>query len=487
MTSRTDSPSNLQLLINGVPTAASNGETIDVLSPADGRVVGSVPAATSADLETALQAAQDAFAPWSGRSAYERQKIIVKAAAHARSQADAIGRLMALEQGKPLAQSVGEVHGACDTLEYFAAEGVRAEGYSNPTEKPELRSHVIYQPVGICSLITPWNYPVALLSWKLGPALASGCVAVVKPTTITPLSPTAFCMALVEGGIPPGVLSVLSGRGSDIGEGLVTHPLVKKVAMTGSSATGKRILAAVATQLKKVTLELGGQCPAVVCADADLDLAAKIIAYKGFRNCGQSCSAINRVYAHRSVHDALVEKLARIAEGLSIGDGISDPQVDLGPMATQDGPETCRRHIEDALAKGATLAFGGDAPKGDAFAKGHYFRPTILTGCTHEMIVTREETFGPVVAFMAYDEDQQAVDLANDSDYGLVAYLFTKDYARTVRLSEALEAGTVCVNNGAVNTNYGPYAGWKDSGYGLELSRHSILEYLKPKHIKTAL
>jgi acyl-CoA reductase-like NAD-dependent aldehyde dehydrogenase len=272
-----------------------------------------------------------------------------------------------------------------------------------------------------------------------------------------------------------------------LGEGLVKHCDVAKIAMTGSSEVGKQILAAAGPFLKKVSLELGGQCPAVVCADADLDLAAKINAYKGFRNCGQSCSGVNRVYVHSSVHDELVAKLKVMGERLTLGDGITDPKVDGGPMATADGVMTCEAHVADALDNGATLVTGGQRPDGDAFAGGNYYLPTVLTGCTQDMLVMREETFGPVVGIATFETLDEAITKANDTDYGLVAYAFTKDYATTVRLTESLDAGTVCVNHGAVNTNYAPYAGWKDSGYGVELSRRAVFEYLKPKHIKTAV
>jgi succinate-semialdehyde dehydrogenase / glutarate-semialdehyde dehydrogenase len=474
-------------LIDGRPAPSADGSRFELRSPATGEPIARVARGSTAELDLAVAAARRAFGPWSALTAYERQRLLLQASKHARSRADAIGRLMALEQGKPLAQSVSEIGASCDTLDYFAAEAPRIEGYTNPTESAAYRSTVLYQPVGVCGLITPWNYPVSLLSWKLGPALAAGCTVVVKPTTVTPLSPTAFCQALAEGGLPPGVINVINGPGASLGEALVRHPGVAKVAMTGSTAVGKQILQAAAPYLKKVSLELGGQCPAIVRDDADLDLTAKTIAYKGFRNCGQSCSSVNRVYAHRGVHDELVRRLTVIAEGMSIGDGITDPKVDLGPMATADGPKTAQDHVDDARARGASLVTGGSRPPGEAFARGRYYRPTILTGCTPAMRVMREETFGPVIAFAAFDTDEEAVRLANDTAYGLVSYLFTRDHAATVRLSEALEAGTVCVNHGAVNTNYGPYAGWKESGYGLELSRRSVLEYLRVKHIKTAV
>jgi acyl-CoA reductase-like NAD-dependent aldehyde dehydrogenase len=328
---------------------------------------------------------------------------------------------------------------------------------------------------------------VSLLSWKLGPALAAGCTVVVKPTSVTPLSPLAFSRALTAGGLPAGVVNVVTGPGATLGEALVRHSRVAKVAMTGSTEAGKRILSLAAPFLKKVSLELGGQCPAVVCADADLDQAAKVIAYKAFRNCGQSCSSVNRVYVHRTVQDALVEKLKGLAEALSIGDGLTDPQVDLGPMASAKALQTVLAHVRDAVDHGAVLVTGGDAPMGEAYREGHFIRPTLLTGCTAEMRVMREESFGPILGVAVFDALDEAVALANDSTYGLVAYLFSRDLGTTIHVSEVLEAGTVCVNHGAVNTNYGPYAGWKDSGYGLELGRRAIFEYLKPKHVKVAV
>ncbi|MBL9176123.1 MAG: aldehyde dehydrogenase family protein [Verrucomicrobiales bacterium] len=478
---------HLDLLIGGTSRPAAAGTRRELRSPAHGGIIGSVAEAGEADLHDAVAAADQAFASWSSRTAQDREKLVRQASAFVRTRADGIGRLMALEQGKPWAQARSEVLGACDTLDYYAAEAPRIEGWTNPTEDPGYRSWVTWHPVGVCGLITPWNYPVSLLSWKLGPALATGCTVVVKPTTVTPWSPLAFCAALTEGGLPGGVVNCIPGPGVSLGEALVRHPKVAKIAMTGSTETGKRILSLAAPYLKKVSLELGGQCPAIVAPDADLDLAARTIAYKAFRNCGQSCSAVNRVYVDARVADALVERLRGLAESMSIGDGISDPKVDLGPMTTAEGVATTAAHVADALALGATLVTGGGAPVGGAYSGGHYYRPTVLTGCRPAMRVMREESFGPVVGIATFTGLEEAIARANDTPYGLVSYLFTRDFATTVRVSEALEAGTVCVNHGAVNTHYGPYAGWKDSGYGLELSRRAVFEYLKPKHVKVAL
>lgn len=477
----------IQLLIDGQSVPATRGATYDIPSPATGAIIGRAPGSTIEDVDKAVAGAKTAFKRWSAKTAWDREKVIRKATAHAKSQAPEIGHLMALEQGKPLNQAVGEVAGSCDMIDYYAAEGVRIEGSINPTEKENFRSWVVHQPVGVCAAITPWNYPVALLSWKLGPALAAGCTVVVKPTPVTPLCVTAFCQALTRGGIPPGVINVITGPDAQLGEALVKHPDIAKVAMTGSTKVGKRILEACAPDLKRVTLELGGHCPAIVCADADLDLAARTIAYKGFRNCGQSCSSVNRVYAHGSVFDSFTEKLKTAAEAMTIGDGITDPAVDNGPMCTPDARSQVEAHVADALEKGATLICGGQAPGGELFSKGNYFLPTVLTGATNDMLMMKDETFGPVIPLARFEDLEEAIQQSNHTPWGLVSYLFTTDMKTVFAASEALEAGTVCINNGAVNTPYGPYEGWGDSGYGLELSRKAIFEYLKTKHIKLAL
>lgn len=471
------------LFIDGEVVPASQEELDVVYSPASGKPIAQVAAATPGDVDMAVKSAKLAFKSWSALPAQEREKIMRQASAYVRTQADRIGALMALEQGKPFVQSRSEVLSSCDMLDYYAAEAVRVEGYVNPTEKNNLYSWVTYQAIGVCGLITPWNYPVSLLSWKLGPALATGCTVVVKPTEITPLSPWAFCQALTEGGIPAGVINVITG-GAQVGAVLIEHPDVAKIAMTGSTETGKKILQAAAKQLKKVSLELGGHCPAIVCADADLDNAAEVIAYKAFRNMGQSCSSVNRVYAHHSIHDALLEKICVKAQKFSIGDGLNEPNCDLGPMTTAATLAKVERHVADALAKGAILHTGGKRPEGIQFQNGHYYTPTVLSKVSSSMLMMREETFGPVAPIDTFDTLDEAISKANDSHYGLCAYLFTRDFSTIMKVSQALEAGTVCVNNGAVNTAYAPYEGWKDSGFGFELSRNAVFEYLKTKHIK---
>lgn len=458
----------------------------EVRSPATGEVVGTFAWASAAQIEAAVQASERAWQTWAKVPAHEREALLRKATTHVRTRADEIGRLMALEQGKPFAQSRSEVIGACDIIDYYAAEAPRITGEINATEKSSLRSWVIRQPVGVVAAITPWNYPVALLSWKLGPALAAGCSVVVKPNCVTPLSPAAFCQALIDGGLPAGLVNVLVGDDVQIGTALVAHRHVAKVAFTGSTGTGKAIMQAAGPLLKKVTLELGGQCPAIVCADADLPAAAKAIAYKAFRNMGQSCSSINRIYAHASIHDRLVELVAAEGKAMTIGDGLVPPNSDLGPMTTAAALAKVRAHVTEALSKGARLVSGGDAPAGRTGA-GNFYQPTVLSGCTHDMLVMREETFGPVAPFMAYTDLEDAVRWANDSEYGLCAFVFTRDLKQTMVLSERLDAGSVCVNHVNVNTAYAPYEGWKNSGFGVELGRDAMSEYLHRKHIKVDL
>lgn len=475
-----------QIIINGQCTQSGLGTDVDVIGPATGKAIGSFAAASSEQVDAAVASANAAFNEWRALTAYQREAIMRRATAYVREQADDIGMLMALEQGKPLKQSVAEVGAACDMIDYYAAEGVRVEGTVHQTEKTQFRSMHIHQAIGVVAAITPWNYPVALLSWKLGPALAAGCTVIVKPTPLTPLSPFAFCKALCEGGIPAGVLSFLCSEEISIAQQLVTHRGVHKVSMTGSTASGKAIAESVADQLKNVTLELGGHCPAIVCPDADIEATAKLIAYKAFRNMGQSCSTINRIYVHSSIHDELVAALKSEAAAMRIGDGIDPGDVDLGPMCTPEARTKVEAHVADAIHKGAELVYGGERPA-DQDADGYYYMPTIITNVPDHALMMHEETFGPVAPFQTYENLDDAIARANDSDYGLASYLFTKDMATMYKVSEEIEAGTVAVNNVSVNTAYAPYQGWKDSGLGFDLSRDAIYEYLNIKHIKIAL
>lgn len=472
------------LLIGDESLSTSTSQPI--ISPNDGTQVGTCAQGTDAHVDQAVAQAHAAWLLWRDQPAPTREKIMRTASAHVRSQAPRIATIMAQEQGKPYAQSLSEVTGSCDCLDYYASEAVRIIGEVLPTEKASMRSFVLRQSVGVVAAITPWNYPVALLAWKLGPALAAGCPVIVKPTPVTPLSPWAFCHALIAGGLPPGLVQFMTGSDTEVAQPLVNHPGVAKIAFTGSTATGRKLMAAAGPSFKKITLEMGGQCPAIVLPDADLERTATAIAYKAFRNMGQSCSTINRIYVHASIHDQLVDLVCAKAEATSIGHAVSNPKVDIGPMTTRASRANVIAHVADALKMGAELRSGGRIPT-DQPDKGHYYQPTVLTGMTPAMLVAREETFGPVAPFASFTDTDAAIASANTSDYGLCGFLFTDSLKQAMTVAERMDVGTVCINNVAVNTPYAPYEGWKASGVGVELSRDAIGEYLHRKHVKLEL
>jgi len=389
-----------------------------------------------------------------------------------------------MEQGKPLKEAIGEIKASAEALEYFAEEARRMIGETIPTDSASRRSIVIWQPVGPVVAIGPWNYPVLLLSWKLGPALIAGCTVVAKPPSQAPLAATRFIGLLQEAGAPPGVVNIVTGPGSEVGRALVANPLCRKVALTGQTETGKEIMRLAAEDLKHLSLELGGHCPLIVCEDADLDAAVKGGVYRSFRNMGQICNAINRIYVHESIFEPFVDKFVKETATLKIGNGLEKPDVDLGPMTTEAGRQKVREHIQDAVSKGAKVLCGGREPPGEEYAKGFFFEPTVLVDVNHDMKVMREETFGPVAPIMAVASLEEAIEYANDSPYGLVAYVYTRDLAKAITAAERLEYGTVGINNVSGGEVAFPYGGWKQSGIGVENSSHAVEEYLQMKHIR---
>ncbi|HYF92388.1 MAG TPA: NAD-dependent succinate-semialdehyde dehydrogenase [Symbiobacteriaceae bacterium] len=470
-------------LIGGEWAEARSGATRLIVNPATGETMAEVPLNDCTDAQAALAAAEAAFPGWAATPAPKRAALLRKAAGVLYQRQEEIARLLTMEQGKPLAESRGEVAGAAQSLEYYAEEATRNYGLTIPTGSANRRSTVIYQPVGVVAAISPGNYPVGLCAWKVAPALAAGCTLVCKPAAETPLAVTAFAGCLHDAGLPAGVVNMVCG-GAEVGTELVTNPISRKVSFTGSTVTGRKIMAAAAGHIKKLTLELGGNCPLIVARDADLDQAAKAAAYRAFRNMGQVCNSVNRVYVEAPVHDAFVERLVAAAQTLRIADGLEVPNADLGPMTTDAGLAKVEQHVADALARGAELAAGGRAPAGAGFERGLFYEPTVLLGATHDMLVMSEETFGPVAPVMAVDSMQEAVRLANASPYGLVAYLFTRDLRTAHTVSEALEFGTVGINNvGGGEVAY-PYGGWKESGLGVELGHAGLHEYLLTKHIR---
>jgi succinate-semialdehyde dehydrogenase/glutarate-semialdehyde dehydrogenase len=472
-----------KLLIDGQWVDAASGEIIKIQNPATGEIIATVPAAGEAEADSAVAAADRAFTQWSGLTPFQRGAYLRKAAGIVMQRAADIARLMTMEQGKPLAEAVGEVKKGAQILTYYAEEGERIHGKIIPNAEPDMESRVIYQPIGVAAAISPWNYPIELLAWKLGGALAAGCTIVCKLPSETPLSPIAFVKCLLDAGIPDGVVNALTGRGSHIGPPLLKNPLVKKVAFTGSTAVGKQIMAECAPTLKRVSLELGGSLPMVVCKDCDMEAAVAGAVRRSFRNMGQICIAVNRIYVDTAIYVQFTDMFAEAARKLTMGNGL-DVDCDLGPMCTKAGIETVQKHIRDGLEKGGRLLCGGKKPEGSEFQRGHFFEPSILADADHSMLVMREETFGPLVGVMPFDCIDRAIALANDTPYGLAAIVYTNSLQTAERLSREINAGNIAINNpdaGAINA---PYGGWKDSGFGHEHGAEGLYEYLNIKHIR---
>ncbi len=473
-----------RLLIDGSWVDAGDGAFIEVENPATGELFDRVPRATEADLDAAVRAAHRAFPDWSRQSPEKRGGLLFRAAALAEERADEIAALMTREQGKPLGEARGEVLKGAEILRYYGEEGKRVYGRVVPGYDRTTTSYVIYQPVGVSVGISPWNYPIELVAWKVGAALAAGCTIVLKPPSETPLSPLHFAACLVDAGAPKGVVNVVFGPGSQAGPVLCRHPLVKKVAFTGSTEVGRQVVKMCAEGMKKVSLELGGQCPLIVSRTCNLAEAVKGAVRRSFRNNGQICIAINRIYVDEAVYPQFVEKLVAGTSRLVIADGIEKPDADLGPMANRAGVEKATLHIEDAVAKGAKIACGGHRPEGAPYRKGHFFLPTVLTGVTHEMRVMREETFGPVVGVMPYRSVEEAIGFANSTPYGLATYVYTDSLEEADEFASRLESGNVAINNPDAGVINAPYGGFKESGTGYEHGPEGLEQYLMAKHVR---
>lgn len=474
---------NARVLLAGEWRQDVGSGFIEVENPATGEIVGRVPVVPGEEVSRCIEAADRVFEEWAARAPAERGALLRAASSLVFDRAEEIARTMTMEQGKPFAEALGEVKKGAEILRYYAEEGERVYGRIIANDKPGIESHVEYEAVGVAFAVSPWNYPIELLAWKVGGALAAGCTLVAKVPTVTPLSPLYFVEAVVDAGAPPGVLSAVAGSAREIGAVALADPRVKKVAFTGSTAVGREILAGTVDTLKKVSLELGGSLPMVVCDDSDVDAAVVGATRRSFRNMGQICIAVNRIYVQRSIYEKFVARFAEKAEALVIGDGLTD-RCDLGAMATEDGLQRAERHIADAVEKGARLVSGGGRPEGEKYAAGRYFRPTVLADASHEMLVMSEETFGPVVGVMPFDDLDDAVTLANDSPYGLAAIVFTRSLSRARYLSRRIRAGNVAVNNVDAGVINAPYGGWKDSGFGYEHGPEGLYEYLRAKHVR---
>jgi len=476
-------PAHAELVIGAarVPAGGRSGET-PVLNPADQQVVGYAAVADERLVDEAASAAAAAFPAWSALPAPRRAHHLSAIASWIRSEAQRLARGLTLEQGKPLSEATGEVAAAAAAFDHYAAEAVRVYGQTIPTDSPTLRSLVIRQPIGVTAAITTWNYPLGLMAWKIAPALAAGCTVVAKPSEQTPLT-VLDVVSAAAAGLPPGVLNSVQGPGATTGAALAAHPLVAKISFTGGTGTGRRLLELAARDIKSVTLELGGHSPMIVAEDAPMDLAVADGVKRSFRNAGQLCNSVNRIFVVRPVADEFIERFVAQAAKLVVGPGLDDPEPDVGPLSNAATLARVEEHMADARRTGAKILTGGGRPDDERTRTGFYYLPTVVVG-GHDMIMMREETFGPVAPITVVSDLDEAIARANSLDFGLVCYLYTRDLRTSVDGAERLEFGTVNVNSVGGGDVRFPYAGWKQSGLGVELSREGLDEYLRTKSVR---
>ncbi len=465
-----------QAFIAGQWCAADSEQTLAVHNPANAQLLGSVPKMGAAETQRAIAAAHSALPAWAEKTAAQRAHILRRWFELMLENQEDLARLMTLEQGKPLAEARGEIAYAASFLEWFAEEGKRAYGDTLPSPVSSARLMVIKQPIGVCAAITPWNFPAAMITRKAGAALAAGCTMVIKPASATPFSALALMVLAQQAGIPDGVLSVVTGSASAIGAELTSNPLVRKLSFTGSTEVGRTLLRQCAQDIKKVSLELGGNAPFIVFADADIEAAVSGAIVAKFRNAGQTCVCANRFYVHDSVYAEFAERLTAAVQQLSMGDGRT-AGINIGPLIDQAAVEKAQAHIADAVQLGASLQCGGKVTQGT------FLQPAVLTDVPHNAILAREETFGPVAALMRFSDEKEVIALANDTEFGLAAYFYSRDIGRCFRVSEGLEYGMVGVNTGLISNEVAPFGGVKASGLGREGSKYGLDEYMEIKYI----
>jgi succinate-semialdehyde dehydrogenase/glutarate-semialdehyde dehydrogenase len=467
-----------QCYINGQWRDANSSESIDVTNPADGQVIGSIPKMGVDETREALAAAESAQVAWRNMLAKERSTILRRWYSLMMENQEDLARLMTIEQGKPLAEARGEIAYAASFLEWFAEESKRVNGETIPQHQTDKRIVVLKQPVGVCVAITPWNFPAAMITRKVGPALAAGCAVVVKPATQTPFSALALCELAEQAGVPAGVVSVVTGSSREIGAEMTSNSCVRHLSFTGSTEVGKVLMRQCSDSIIKVALELGGNAPFIVFDDADLDAAVEGAIISKYRNAGQTCVCSNRIYVQDGVYDTFAEKMTAAVAAMTVGSGLQDGVVQ-GPMIDQAAVEKVEEHISDAVGKGASVMVGGSRHE----MGGLFFQPTVLTNVSEDMKVAREETFGPLAPLFRFNEEAEVIRQANDTEFGLASYFYTRDLARTWRVSEALEYGMVGINTGIISNEIAPFGGIKQSGIGREGSQHGIDEYLEMKYL----
>lgn len=464
--------------VNGEWVNAASGKTIEVTNPADGSVIASVPSLSAGETRTAIETANDAQGPWRARTGKDRGAALRKWFELIMQNQEDLAILMSAEQGKPVAESRGEIAYAASFIEWFSEEAKRIYGDTIPAFSEDRRIIVQKQPVGVCAAITPWNFPAAMITRKAGPALAVGCTMVIKPASQTPLSALALCVLAEEAGIPKGVISCVTGNAREIGGELTANPIVRKLSFTGSTEIGKVLMKQCADTVKRTSMELGGNAPFIVFDDADIDAAVVGAVMSKYRNAGQTCVCTNRFLVQDGVYDEFVEKLTTAVNALKVGNGL-DEGNDIGPLIDDAAVSKVEALLNDGIKKGATVTTGG---KRHALGQ-TFFEPTIVTNVTKDMALFEEEIFGPVAPVYRFSTEEEAITLANDTQYGLAAYFYGRDISRVFRVCEALDFGMVGVNQGIISTEVAPFGGMKESGNGREGSKYGVDEYLEIKYL----
>ena len=465
-----------QAYVDGMWVDADSGQTIKVNNPATNEILGTVPKMGSGETRRAIEAANRALPAWSALTAKERSSKLRAWFELIIANKDDLARLMTLEQGKPLSEATGEVVYSASFLEWFAEEAKRVYGDVIPGHQPDKRLIVLKQPIGVTAAITPWNFPSAMITRKAGPALAAGCTMVLKPASQTPYSALALAALAERAGIPAGVFSVVTGSAGDIGSELTSNPIVRKLSFTGSTEIGRQLLGECAKDIKKVSLELGGNAPFIVFDDADLDKAVEGAIISKYRNNGQTCVCANRIYVQDAIYDAFAEKLKAGVAKLKVGNGL-DLGTTTGPMIDEKAVAKIKEHIADAVSKGARILSGGNG------LEGNFFEPTILTDVPTNAAVAKEETFGPLAPLFRFKDEAEVIAMANDTEYGLASYFYAQNMSRVFRVAEALEYGMVGINTGLISNEVAPFGGVKASGLGREGSKYGIEDYLEIKYL----
>ena len=464
--------------LDGQWQAADSGAVIDVTNPATGEKLGTIPRMGTDETRRAIESANCALPAWRAKTAKERSVILRRWFELMMANQEDLAIIMTAEQGKPLAESKGEIAYAASFIEWFAEEGKRLYGDTIPGHTADKRIVVIKEPIGVCAAITPWNFPAAMITRKAGPALAAGCTMVVKPATATPYSALALAELGERAGIPAGVFSVITGSAAAIGTEMTANPIVRKLTFTGSTEIGKQLMAQCAATVKKVSLELGGNAPFIVFDDADLDAAVEGAIASKYRNTGQTCVCTNRLLVQDGVYDSFTDKLSAAVKRMKVGNGLMG-DFQQGPMIDMAAVEKVEEHIADAVAKGAKIILGGKRHE----LGGSFFQPTIICNVTPQMLVAKEETFGPLAPIFRFTTDAEAIQMANDTEFGLASYFYTQDIKRVWRVAEALEYGMVGINTGLVSTEVAPFGGMKESGIGREGSKYGIEEFIEVKYL----